>query len=156
MLCGSSSLSSLGPVQCLGISTRPGGLRTSTFDPATGLRIGLHLDSWDRTVLQKRHLARVRVCINLGLRTRSLLFLPYDIRTISEALAGNPGVPSANIGERFCSSFRDAPVLELDIPPGYAYIAPTENLVHDGHSERSATFDLTIAWLGLINYSAPF
>jgi hypothetical protein len=106
--------------------------------------------------LRHRHLARVRLCINLGAGHRSLLFVPHDIRTVSEALAGVAGVHTANIGERFCSRFPTAPVLELEIPPGYAYLAPTENLVHDGHSEKSPEPDLTIAWLGFIHYSGEF
>jgi hypothetical protein len=131
-------------------------LRTSTFDASTGRRIGLHLDSWDRTPLDQRHASRTRLNINLGRRTRSLLFVPHDVRAITGMLADDPDAHSANIGERFCARFRDAPVLQLEIPPGWAYLAPTENIVHDGCSDPSDAPDVTVAWLGRIGCSAHF
>jgi hypothetical protein len=131
-------------------------LKTSTFDVSIGRRIGLHLDSWDHAPLAARHAARTRLCLNVGLRTRSLLFLPHDIRAVAAALADDPVMHSANIGERFCARFPETPVLRLDVPPGWAYLAPTENIVHDGCSEPSEAPDSTVAWLGRIGYSAHF
>ena len=156
LLCSCCPVLGIGPVQCLGVSRRPSGLRTSTFDAENGVRIGMHLDSWDRGALSKRQFGRVRLCINLGARRRSLLFMPFDVRTVRAALAGADDFNSANIGERFCSRFRQAPVLRLDVPPGHAYIAPTENLIHDGHSALSPSCDLTIAWLGAVQYTGQF
>lgn len=140
----------------LGLSQRPSGLRTSTFDVNTGLRIGFHLDSWDRIALNQRNFTRNRLCINLGSRTRSLLFVPADIGSVLHALSNDSAVHSANIGERFCRRFPSAPVLELEIPPGHAYLAPTENIIHDGHSDPSPAPDLTIAWIGHIAHSGRF
>jgi hypothetical protein len=155
-LCDMNPVFSLGPVQWLGVSTRPSGLRTSTFDISIGRRIGMHLDSWDKTPLDRRHTARTRLCINLGLRTRSLLFLPHDIRAVVSALEGDSSVHSANLGERFCARFGETPVLRLDVPPGWAYLAPTENLIHDGCSDSSSSPDVTAAWLGRIGCSSAF
>ena len=137
-ICNSSPISSLGPIHWLGVSRRPSGLRTSTFDNRISRRIGLHLDSWDRTPIQHRHASRIRLCINLGIKMRSLLFLPYDIRTINEALAGTAesvNASNGNIAGQFCREFPETPVFELNIPPGCAYLAPTENIIHDGSSE---------------------
>jgi hypothetical protein len=159
LLCDSSPLSNVGPMQWLGVSRRPSGLRTSTFNADSGRRLGLHLDGWDRLPLHSRHLARNRLCINLGLKTRSLLFLPYDIKTIDEAATQPDEGSSAqrgNVGGRYCSKFPETPVFEIEIPPGHAYLAPTENIIHDGCSERSSGADVTVAWLGLISYSGPF
>jgi len=141
------------------VSIRPSGLRTSTLDSSIGRRIGLHLDSWDRLPIQHRQASRIRLCVNLGTKLRSLLFLPYDIRSVKAALskcAEEEEVHTGNIGERFCSAFRNAPVLELTVPPGHAYLAPTENIIHDGCSEPASAPDVTIAWLGFITYSASF
>jgi hypothetical protein len=156
LVCSCCPVLSLGAAQCLGVSRRPSGLWTSTFDAENGVRIGMHLDSWDRAALTQRQFGRVRLCINLGVRQRSLLFIPYDVRTVRSALVGTGDFNSANIGERFCSRFRAAPVLRLDVPPGHAYVSPTENLIHDGHSEPSPSYDLTIAWLGAIQYTCGF
>jgi hypothetical protein len=155
-VCETTSLTTAGRVTCLGVSSRPSGLRTSTFDVSRNHRLGLHLDSWDRLPLARRHESRVRLCMNLGWRNRSLLFLPYDIATITEAVeATGAQVEGAIVGSQFCRAFPDVPVLELVIPPGHAYLAPTDNLIHDGCSEPSAGLDVTIAWLGYIGYSAP-
>src|SRR5262249_50026663 len=95
LLCESVPLSTAGQPACLGRSRRPSGLRTSTFDAGTSRRLGLHLDSWDRMPLLRRHTARVRVCVNLGRRARSLLFLPYDIRSVVDALEAASAQPHA-------------------------------------------------------------
>ena len=90
---------------------------------------------------------------------RSLLFLPYDIRTINEALAGTAesvNASNGNIAGQFCREFPETPVFELNIPPGLRILAPTENIIHDGSSEPASVPDLTIAWLGFIVYSASF
>lgn len=157
-LCESSSISSTGPVQWLGLSRRPSGLKTSTLDSSIGRRIGLHLDSWDRTPIQLRHISRIRLCINLGTGWRSLLFFPWDIQAVNDALSEMPEDLDwqGNLAGRFCNEFREAPVFELNVPPGYAYLAPTENMIHDGCSMPSSEPDLTIAWLGFISYSASF
>ena len=156
MLTKSCALSSLGPTQWLGISSRPSGLRTSTIDSTCGRRIGLHLDSWDQAPLRERDACRTRLCINLGVRTRSLLFVPYCIAEIVDALRSYPQVHNANIGGQFCEQYPEAPVLELEIPPGYAYLAPTENLLHDGSSEISPEYDLTAQWLGyIVHFASP-
>jgi hypothetical protein len=155
LLCKSAPLSSAGCPFWLGLSERPSGLRTSTFDVSTNRRLGLHLDSWDRTALHQRHTARVRLCVNLGRRSRSLLFLPYDIGMVAAALeADGPLPPGTNLGARFCAAFPDVPVFESVVAAGCAYLAPTDNLIHDGCSEASDEPDLTIAWLGLIGYLA--
>ena len=42
------------------------------------------------------------------------------------------------IGREFMERFPDVPVVRCRIGPGDAYIAPTENLVHDGsHSGKA-------------------
>jgi hypothetical protein len=154
-LCETACVTNSGKVVCLGVSSRPSGLRTSTFDVSANHRLGLHLDSWDRLPLLRRFASRVRLCINLGSRNRSLLFLPYDVGTIAEAVeATGVVVDGAVIGSQFCRAFPDVPVLELVVPPGHAYLAPTDNLIHDGCSEPSAGLDVTIAWLGYIGYAA--
>jgi hypothetical protein len=154
LLRAGSPLNSVGALTWLGVSERPSGLRASTFDVATGCRLGLHVDGWDGTPLRQRHLARVRLCVNLGHRNRSFLFLPYDVATVVDYLESNGGIgDGTNIGARFCADFPDVPVFELVIPPGCAYLAPTDNLIHDGCSEVSDEPDVTAAWLGRIGYS---
>lgn len=158
-LCQSHPLSSLDTPRWLGISKRPSGLIASTYDQWASKRCGLHIDSWDRLALHQRHLGRVRLCINLGLRPRSLHFVPYDVATIHNTVTSQKKgsqLHNTNISSLFCSTFPQAPVLELVIPPGFAYLAPTENVLHDGSSLRSPASDLTITWLGRICYNQPF
>jgi hypothetical protein len=154
-LCESTSLTTVGRTVSLGLSERPSGLRTSTFDAQANRRLGLHLDSWDRLPLHRRHAARTRLCVNLGRRNRSLLFLPYDVATIVDTLErAGCRVDGSKLGGQFCAIFPDVPVLELVIPPGHAYLAPTDNLIHDGCSEPADGPDLTIAWLGFLGFAA--
>lgn len=156
LICERSPLSSLGPVQWLGVSRRPSGLKTSTLDSHLGCRIGLHIDSWDRLPLSVRHTARIRLCVNLGRNNRSFLFLPIDIATVCHVVAEQTGANYADprrLALDFFRLFPEYPVLELEVPPGYAYLAPTDNLLHDGRSLKSTEPDVTIAWLGHLVYT---
>jgi len=125
-------LGSLGTVdRFLGVDEDIPGLPTLTVNPRSALLIGLHLDNWDRLPAALRHRSRNRASVNLGPVPRALLFVDLDI---SE---GQPSdvVPDTETIRRLLIGAKPPPaVLRLLVPPGWAYIAPTENLVHDGGS----------------------
>jgi hypothetical protein len=96
--------------------------------------VGLHVDSWDRMPLEKRHFARNRISINLGPCSRYVLFVPATLEDMTSLLSserrmhlGLPKLPAA-----FMQEFADFPVVRCRLPPGASYILPTEKVLHDG------------------------
>lgn len=108
----------------------PGSAETVTRDRQRGnVLIGLHVDSWSGMPTGDRRQARVRLCLNVGARDRYLFFLRQPV----DALPG--GGDSAHINEtvrQYMASHPAAPVVRVRVGPGEAYIAPTDNLIHDG------------------------
>jgi hypothetical protein len=120
-----------------GIAIHPPGLRTVTFNRSQGYFIGLHVDSWDRLPYPQRHRATNRICINLSRENRFLLFLNLPIKAILNRLCAMPQSESPNHKNfivEFMKRYPYYPVVKVRIAPGEAYIAPTENMIHDGCS----------------------
>jgi hypothetical protein len=135
------------PVYCIGPSENPANLKTVTFNPDTRRYNGLHVDNWDQVDLSSRHLATNRLCVNIGRDIRYFLFLPVSLtdiaRMLSEEMGPDWGAPArlTVIGRQFMEQFPEVPVVRCRVSPGEAYIAPTENLVHDGSSVGQSTVD---------------
>lgn len=135
------------------VSVNAAGLSTVTYHPATRKFIGLHLDSWDKLPVEQRHLSTNRICINLGLEDRFLLLINLtlsDIMQLSQASSAfSQGSPIA-VRDRFLTQYPNYPVVKLRISPGEAYIAPTENMIHDGCTVKKQFSDVTLTIRGHI------
>jgi hypothetical protein len=123
--------------------------RATLGDRNSGCYIGLHFDSWDQLPLEERDSASNRICLNLGKEDRYLLFINLtvaDILQLIESL-GEAKITSANaLKNRFLKLYPDYPVIKVRVSPGEAYIAPTENMIHDGSSlgQNSCDLHLTV------------
>lgn len=135
------------PLQCIGPSKGPANLNTVTINRDIRRYNGLHVDNWDQLDLDSRHLATNRVCINIGEEDRYFLFLPLSLMDIASVLSEEMGPqwePSGRytlIGRQFMERFPNVPVVRCRLAPGEAYIAPTENLIHDGSSVGQSQID---------------
>lgn len=135
------------PLHCIGPSKNPANLKTVTINHDIGRYNGLHVDNWDQLDLDSRHLAANRICVNIGRDDRYFLFLPLSLMDIANALAEEMGpdweVPGRYtvIGRQFMERFPTVPIIRCRLAPGEAYIAPTENLVHDGSSVGQSDID---------------
>ncbi|MFF7655067.1 hypothetical protein ACFZCY_35405 [Streptomyces sp. NPDC007983] len=123
---------------------------TTTVNHANGLRIGLHVDNWDRLPYSRRHTSRRRLCINLGPGTRYLLLADVDIRQICRAMQDHcdDRYPHTDDLRRYVSDHHPIRCLRLRLGPGEGYIAPTELLPHDGSTEDQAEPSSAAFWLG--------
>ena len=137
-----------------GINTRPTGLSTCTVNSNTGLLTGMHVDTFYSRELELRALSPNRICINLGAEDRYLLFVNLPLREMRRQLE-QLGVRDARINDTgrglawaFFESFPSYPIVRLRIAPGEAYLAPTENVVHDGSTEDKRLIDITLTILG--------
>jgi flavin-dependent dehydrogenase len=139
------------PTRALGAAFNPSGLATTTQGP-DGRRIGLHVDSWTQRPADERGTAQNRICINIGAGPRRLVFLPLPLDEIVAGLGASRGelalLGATDIARIFMRSHPDVPVLAVTVAPGEAYIAPTENMVHDGSTLFCEHGDLIATYLG--------
>lgn len=144
------------PFRCIGPNKNSANLHTVTFNDRSGRYNGLHVDSWDQLSVGCLQTARNRACINIGKSDRYFLFLPLSLTQIAALLAHekDPGwqMPRRHtlIGREFMEQFPEIPVVRCRLSPGEAYIAPTENLVHDGSSFGQTAVDEQFTVIGHI------
>jgi hypothetical protein len=144
------------PLSWHGVSTNRPGLTTVTVNRQMGHYNGLHVDTWEDEELGERDRAANRVCINVGQNDRYFLFVPFSLIDMTKILARELG-PNWNppdrytlIGRQFMQRHPHVPVVRIRLAPGEAYIAPTENLVHDGSTVGQRSEDASVTIRGRI------
>jgi hypothetical protein len=100
-------------------------------------RVGLHFDRWDRCPMDELENSTNRVAMNLGPTDRYFVFMSQTAAGMCSMLNGR-GVQVPHdvspIGKAFMQTFPSYPVVRVRLQPGEAYVAPTENILHDGSS----------------------
>ena len=136
-----------------GIRVQAGGLRTATthrFGERVAF-IGLHVDRWHEGPYGCRD--HGQLSINLAPRDRFLVFSNLPV----EALAREYGDPDGGwltIPRDFARRRGGYPLVRVRIRPGEAYLAPTENLVHDVSLEGSELADVCFTLRGRLRLPA--
>ncbi len=136
------------PAKLLGCAASPGNWTTTTQDSATGRRIGLHVDNFDRLPYARRHQGRRRLCLNLGPGTRYLLIADRDVQQICRALHTDleRHYPHTDDIRRYVAAGHPLRCLRVRLEPGDGYIAPTELLPHDGSTAGINQPSLAAFW----------
>ncbi len=124
------------------------GLKSTAYNPKESVYLGLHIDCWDKLPWDQRNTARNRILINLGDEERYFLFVNLTASQILKHIKmisnGAPPYPYHN----FFELFPNYPVVKIKLFPGEYYIAPTENIMHDGSTEEKIHLDIVFAMLG--------
>lgn len=142
----------------MGVATGPANRSTVAVHRDTGEAVGLHLDNYDGLPVRERAGARNRICVNVGPQSRYLLFLRFQANFLLAQLEHHDGV-SQELRERipydhrelvyqYFRLFPDSRVYRIEIRPGEGYIAPTENIVHEGSTLGTQERDFSMVWLG--------
>lgn len=111
------------------------GLPTATFNVKTGKQIGLHVDIWDRMGWRNAWKAGNRISINISRSPRYFIFVPIQVCRLACLLMRNNRSltdDNFNLAAEYFRLHPQAPIYRLRVDPGDAYIAPTENIIHDG------------------------
>lgn len=137
----------------LGFLSAPMGQQTTAVNGHTQLYAGLHIDSYDQKLLDDAKHARQRMTIHLGKEKRYLLFINLSVDQLREKLLEVGIMADNSFGQtklvyEFLKRFPDTPLIKLEQRPYEAYIAPTENIIHDGITLASNFLDLTWTTVG--------
>lgn len=129
------------------------GLTSTAFVPERNHYIGLHVDYLHQQSIHTRNLSGNRISINLGREPRYLTYVNLTMQHLIELTETKEDVCSPDsLVKNFFQLFPKYPVVRLKINPGEAYIAPTQNIIHDGIGSRVAP-DLHLTICGYIGFS---
>ena len=124
---------------------------TVTRDLSDNLKLGLHIDTWSKSHRADLLAAPNRMCLNIGTQSRYLIFSNILYHDALRLLGDHPDLdrrtPTDN-ARWFLALTPHYPVVRVEIRPGEAYIAPTDNLIHDGMNDGSAEPDVKFSVLG--------
>ena len=116
------------------------------------LLVGLHVDEWFHDGQAPRRWRPNRMVFNLGRQPRYFMFINIPVEEMMDDMPVGLQSPSiregTDIGRRFMQSHPNYPVCRIRVLPGEAYIAPTENLVHDASSIGITRVDIAGHVLG--------
>lgn len=118
-----------------------------------GKYVGLHIDYWDELTFDKIDDATNRISVNLGKEDRFLIFVNLTIKQMFNKLRQYTSksieqYDSNSIVDDFFHYFPNYPILKVRQKPYEAYIAPTENIIHDGCTLGSSSTDVTLTTRG--------
>lgn len=120
---------------------------TSTIDSQTHKHVGLHIDSWDNLSINQTKNGNNRICFNLGSEDRYFMFINLSVKKILSMIKQKMEIPKDYNQNSLCRDFLrlypDYSVIKLKVKPFEGYIAPTENIIHDGCTEGSSKTDIT-------------
>lgn len=124
------------------------GQKWVTVDYKQNRRVGLHVDQWDQNRPDHTDKSSNRITLNLGRCNRYLLFINLTIGRIMQIIRERVGhnmefADISSVINYFFNYYPDYPVLRLCLKPYHAYIAPTENMIHDGSTFDSTFPDVT-------------
>lgn len=122
---------SLSPVAALDPSVDDGNYPSITVDRISGMRLGLHLDSWDGLEVSSRWKSRNRIVVNRGPADRYVYLVPVPIEEMAESVASPESRHPGEVADMYIRNTRRAPCLRMLQSANVAYVCCTERLVHD-------------------------
>jgi len=133
--------------------TSPGIRSINYIENKNGRReyTGLHFDRSEIQPFGSFHKSKQRICINLG-ETRYVYFSPYSANEItSELYKKYKNVVFEDVLHLYKDHFSKEPIYIMAIPKGHFYIAPSDNVLHDGSSIYHNSYDVCAVFLGNFN-----
>lgn len=123
------------------------------FKPPDVRYMGMHNDGTAKMTLHTAHRFGNRISVNLGQEDRYFLFVNLSMIQALNMLKKKVDVRSlglgvGNIPRVFFQHFPDYPVIRIRQKPFQYYIAPTDNIFHDGSTLGCTKLDITIVYFG--------
>jgi hypothetical protein len=131
-------------------------LDSTSYDYEHERFIGLHIDT-HQPLADRRD--GFQLCgINVGRAERFFYFIDLGVEELFQKLgiSGKEGeMPIKQLTETFLSRFPDTPVYRITLAPGEAYLAVTQNLIHDGASNQKGEEDASFFLAGYFACPSP-
>lgn len=123
---------SLSPITTLNASVDFANSPSITVDRTTGLKLGLHLDTWDDHDVQSRWKSRNRIVINRGPADRYVYLVLVPIEEMAQSVESSDHLHPCEVADRYIGRAEsNTPSLRILQRPNVAYVVCTERLVHD-------------------------
>ena len=137
-----SPFNSLSQISVLNASVDYANSPSITIDKSSGLKLGLHLDTWDDHDVQSRWKSRNRVVVNRGPGDRYVFLVLVPIEEMAELVESPSNLHPCEVADRYIERAGSCiPCLRIWQRPNVAYVGCTERLVHDAcvrpHHERA-------------------
>jgi hypothetical protein len=120
-----------------------------------GFYMGLHIDNAFGVLLSDDTIRSNRISLNLGKSDRFLFVINKTVSEIAELVTKASGISDIEDEKTLCNLFfqyySNYPVMKVRIKPNEAYIAPTDNLIHDGSTLDMSEQDITLVFSGYFN-----
>jgi len=130
------------------LNVLPSGLQSTTYCSKRNKYIGLHFDDFKDHRSASVELGNVRFCVNLGTAPRYLCFVPVSFGEAQiEALKSKERYGESKLGglaAKYCIA-RNPTAYRVTVEPGEYYVAPTQNLIHDGQTNNSGCNDVSLS-----------
>lgn len=138
-----------------GVIGKGPGLETVTVDSRSGLKPGMHLDSWDGNASRAED-TRIRVNVNLGPEPRYFLFFGKSMAQIQREVENGTFVPEGanTLYYQYLASHQASPIFRIKVMPGEAYVAATDCIIHDGSTLGSTAEVYTLQVRGKLKSHA--
>lgn len=123
---------SLSPISVLNASVDFANSPSITVDRATGLKLGLHLDTWDGHDVHSRWKSRNRIVVNRGPGDRYVYVVPVPVEVMARSIESSNDLHPCEVADKFIRrSESNTTCLRIYQRPNVAYVGCTERLVHD-------------------------
>lgn len=128
---------------------------STAYDHSKEAYVGLHIDTHQK--LDNLAEAFQLCSINLGSSERYFHFINLDIETIASKLGRSLSETEryqhvTPLKNDFLSAFPNYPIYRVTIQPSQAYIATSQNLIHDGATNREGNPDVVFFLGGYFTY----
>jgi hypothetical protein len=103
-------------------------------------RMGMHIDNRGGVNIKDAELAPNIFLMNLGREDRYFIYINQPLETVKKMIETKNGAAldefsNESLQYKFYQAFPDYPVVKIKIKPFECYIAPAENIIHDGSTE---------------------
>lgn len=132
----------------------PSGLNSTAYNHKLDTPIGLHIDTHNVKELYLRQEGFQLLSINLGHSERYFYFIELEVKDLIKKLAQKLNKKYEQLLESlsdvnelkslFLEHFPDYPIKRVTIKPSQAYIAVSQNIIHDGGTNDLGNLDVTL------------
>jgi hypothetical protein len=131
------------------------GLMTSTlYNRERRCLLGVHLDSHEHRESTDRENCVRLVSLNVSVEPRRFLFVPLALAVIAREVASFRGASAmrclnaTDLARAYFALHPATAVISLTLFPGEAYVAPVQNMPHDGSTAHMRDLDMTLRLFG--------